>query len=274
MSLPRNLVMGCLGGPNTFGGDAARQIMESFPEFDRMSYHHTAEDGFAFNEGNDAMCAPHQMARTGYHVGVTSYVADKGSNLYVIADVEHFYHCCLLVKPGARMEDVRVIRGHTGSITQSRPWLEKNLPNATIEIVHTSSHEAAREALASDGSIASVGTPGMAEEFGLEKAAEEIDEGSSALYWAISPHAFFHDQPDRVVITGRFGREGTAGQIGNAMAELGYTLMSTFSKSTTEKVFEYDYSLLFEGKAELGKIQEIVARFPAARLAGAYEVRS
>lgn len=273
MALPNNLVMGCLGGPNTFGGDAARQMMALFPEFDRLTFHHTAEDGFSFKEGNDAMCAPQQMARTGFHPGINAYIADKGSQLYVVADVEHFYHCCLLVKPGSSLADVRVVRGHTGSITQSRPWIERNMPGVAIEIVHTSSHEAAREALASDGSIASVGTLGMAAQFGLDKAAEEIDGGSNANYWAVSPQPWFHDTPDRLVIAGRFGAEGTAGKIACALAGLGYVQMSSFAKSTTEALYEYDYALTFSGKNELGRIQEALARFPAARLAGAYEVR-
>lgn len=273
MGLTQGLRLGALGGPNTFGGDASRQLMGLYPEFASIGYFHTAEDGFTFRGEHDAMCAPQQMARTGFHPGINAYVADQGSTLNVIAEVTHVYHCSLLLKPGATIDGVREVRGHTGSITQCRPWLEENLPQATITIVHTSSHEAAREALASDGSIASVGTPGMAAQFGLEQAVRDIDGGSSANYWAISPHRLFSENPNRVVVTGRFDDEGVVGRLIDAIGVAGYGLRSVFTKASGVKLYEYDYLLWFGGAGALSAIEAIVAAVPGARLAGAYDAR-
>src|SRR6201999_2241805 len=113
------------------------------------------------------------------------------------------YHCSLLGKPGARQDQVRRVLGHTGSIAHSRPWLERNLPGATIETIGSNSIGAARVVLDGDGSIASVGSPDLAKEFGLVEMVREIDDGSVVNYWAVSLQPLFDPEPDRVVVTGR-----------------------------------------------------------------------
>ncbi|CDO34093.1 prephenate dehydratase domain-containing protein [Novosphingobium sp. KN65.2] len=273
MGLKPNLTLGALGGPNTFGGDASRELMSLYPEFANIAYFRTAEDGFTFTGEHDAMCAPQQMMKTGFHPGINAYVADQGSQLYVIAETTHVYHCSLLLQPGVKMENVVEVRGHTGSMTQCRDWIEANLPQAKITIVHTSSHEAAREALSGDGTIASVGTPGMAEQFGLEQAAKDIDGGSCANYWAISPHRLFSDAPNRIVVAGRFSSDGATGRLIAALMNCGYDLRSTFTKASGEKLYEYDYLFWFGGHGELSAVQAALGSFGSARLAGAYEAR-
>lgn len=268
------LKLGALGGPNTFGGDAASHMLKLYPEYDsEVLYFHTAEEGLSFNGGNDAMCAPQQMMRTGFHQMLNRQITSPDSKMYIISEALHVYHCSLLLKPGATLAGVKEVRGHTGSVTQCRQWLEKNLPQAKITIVHTSSHEAAREALQSDGSIASIGTPGMAKQFGLEQAAKEIDGGSCANYWAFSNRPLFVEQPNRLVIAGRFHEDGVVGRIIGALAALGYDLRSVFTDPSGQRLYEYDYLLWFGGKGQLSAVQHALKAFPAARLAGAYEAR-
>ena len=273
MGLRPNMKLGALGGPNTFGGDAATQMIQLYPEFSGVVYFHTAEEGLAFTSGNDAMCAPQQMARTGFHPRMNDRIANRDSRLYIIADVTHVYHCSFLVKPGAKLADIKEVRGHTGSITQSRPWLAQHVPQAEIHIVHTSSHEAAREVSLGDGTIASVGTPGMAKEFGLEQAGKEIDGGSSANYWALSPHALFSERPNQVLVTGRFDDRGDVGRLICGIGEAGFHFQTAFSQASGERLYEYDYVLRFGGHGTLGGIRAVLEKFPAARLAGAYESR-
>lgn len=272
--LRAELTLGALGGPNTFGGDAANYMRRIYPEFSELKYFRTAEEGFSFEHGNDAMCAPQQMARTGFHAGVNSTIAGADSRLYVICDVTHVYHCSLLVKPGTALTDIKEIRGHTGSITQSRPWLEQHLPQARIRIVDTSSHEAAREVSLGDGTLASVGTPGMAGEFNLQQAATDIDGGSSANYWAISPHPLFSATPQRIVVAGRFDDRGDLGRLIGALGETGYHLQSIFSQASGLRLFEYDFAVRFSGRGTLSVVQDVLTRFSGARLAGAYDLRT
>ena len=138
--------------------------------------------------------------------------------------------------------------------------------------MHTSSQGAAQEVASSDGSIASVGTPGMAREYGLEQAANDIDGGSVGSYWAISPLRLFSDKPQRLVVAGRFNEESNLSGLIGALAAQGFLLLTVYQTSSGQRLFEYDYVLRFGGEGSLAKVEEALSKFPAARLAGAFEV--
>jgi prephenate dehydratase len=274
MIVRSNLKLVALGGPNTFGGDAAQRLRECYPEFTSIIYFPTEKEAADFaNNGADAFCVPQQMMRTGVHPGIQSYIARHGSKLNVLAEVVHAYHCALLVKRGTRISQIKRILGHTGSITQSRTWLTENVPQAEIVIVHTSSQGAAQEVVSSDGSIASVGTPGMAKEYGLEQAAKDIDGGSVAAYWAISPHSLFSETPQRLVVAGRFNEESNLSGLIGALAVQGFGLHTTYQSASGMRLYEYDYVLRFGGQGNLSGVEKALSAFPAARLAGAFEMR-
>lgn len=274
MNTRTNMKLSALGGPNTFGGDAAARLRELYPEFGDVVYFRTAEEGFDFAANKaDAMCAPQQMSHSGFHAGIQGRVAHPGSKLYVIAEVTHEYHCSLLVKPGSRREQIRRVLGHTGSVTQSRPWLKQNLPEAEIVIVHTSSMGAAHEVAESDGSLASVGTPGMARQYGLEELAQDIDGGSVGSYWALSPHALFSAEPSRLVVAGRFDDNGGLTDLVGALAPTDFRLQTVYAQASGRRLYEYDYVLRFAGRGALSTVRDVLLRFPAARLAGAFEAR-
>lgn len=272
MASRSNLVMAALGGPNTFGGDAAKRICELYPRFTDIIYYPTAEEALAFEDGKaDAACAPQQMQWTGVHPGIQAYVGGYGSKLFVVAEVVHAYHCSLLLKPGAQLSQVKKVLGHTGSLTQCKNWFSANLPQAEIVIVDTSSQGAAEAVKQGDGSIASVGTPGMAEQYGLEQQAKDIDGGAVGAYWAISPHALFDENPTRLVVTGRFHDDGTLSPLISGLLERGFTLQTTYQAPSGKRLYEYDYVLRFAGRGTLGHVKETLMKFPAARLAGAFE---
>src|SRR5438445_4544334 len=108
MALPSGLKLGALGGPNTFGGQAAQRMRELYPEFAEILYFRTAEESM---DGEpppaDAACAPEQMRWTGSHPGIHGRVSGPDSRTYVIAEVTHYYHASLLAKPGTRPEQIR-----------------------------------------------------------------------------------------------------------------------------------------------------------------------
>lgn len=274
MELPNNLKLGALGGPNTFGGEAARLCLERYPEFSEIVYVTTSEEGAEFGGGKlDAMCAPQQMSRTGPHPGIQGWIARPGSDRYVLADVTHEYHCSLLAKPGTPREKIRRVIGHTGSVSQSTEWLRANLPQAEIVIIDTNSMEAAREVSQGDGSVASVGTPGMGKAFGLEPLGTDIDGGSVGNYWIISRHKVFSDAPTRLVVAGRIRGDGTLSNVIDAVQRQGFRLETVIPLATGERLFEYDYALRFAGSGTVDGIERALAPFPSVRLAGAYVPR-
>ncbi len=275
MALPSGLRLGALGGPSTFGAQAAQRLRELYPEFAEIVYFPTAEESMDWAAPNapDAACAPEQMRWTGFHPGIHGRVSPPDADTYVIAEVTHAYHCSLLGKPGTRLGDIRDVQGHTGSITQSEAWLREHLPQARIRIVDTSSHGAAQAVAAGDGSLASVGTPEMGSQWGLEVLAADIDGGSVANYWALAPRPYFSAAPTRVLVTGRFGADGALTDVVLGLAQAGYRLHTVSTSPSRQQLYEYDYVLRFVGAGSLVAVQAALGRVPAARLAGAYEAR-
>src|SRR5690349_3915414 len=202
------LKLGALGGAVTFGAQAAARMTELYPEFSReLTFYPTAEEAYdaVFAGTIDAMCAPEQLKATGFHTGSQGKIAGPAATSYVIAEVAHEFHANLLVRPGASLEGIKQVQGHTGSVTQSEAWIRQTLPWAEIFIVDTSSFGAAQAVLDSDGSIASVGTHEAALEFGLEEKARDIDQGSIANYFAFAREPLFASEPTRVVVAARLG---------------------------------------------------------------------
>jgi prephenate dehydratase len=263
------LRLGSLGSRNTFGAEAAQLMIGQYDVFGDIVYFPTTEDAMRF-DGCDALCAPQQMSKTGLHSRMQSRVAVQGSVLYIVADVSHGYHCSLLIKPGADAKKIRRILGHTGSVTQSRDWIEAHLPWAAIEIVETSSMGAAAEVAGSDGTTASIGTPGMAAEFALEQYGTEIDGHSVGSYWALSPHPLFSERPNRVVVAGRFADGGHFSDLIAALLGAGFRVHSVFPLVTGKRLYEYDYTICCSGDGALAAVQAALAPFTEARLAGAY----
>jgi prephenate dehydratase len=266
------MTIAALQGPSTFGGDAARRFLELYPElFSNIVYYDTSEEALSFQDGRaDAICPPQQMSQTGFHARMQEYLVRPDSKLYIIGEVTHAYHCSLLVKPGRSLDNIRQVRGHTGSITQSRSWLEKHVPRAEIIIVNTSSMDAARAVVAGDGSVASIGTSAMAKEFALEELHKDVDGGSIGSYWAISPKPIFSESPTRVFVTGRFDDSGGLTDLISAFSGAGFRLETIFSTASGRRLYEYDYVMRFRGEGQLAAVKSVVASFPGARLAGAF----
>lgn len=269
---PANMTVGALQGPNTFGGEAAARFLLLYPElFSKIVFYETSEIALSFEDGRaDAIVPPQQMSRTGFHARTQGRIAAVDSKLYVLAEVIHAYHCSLLVKPGSRLEDIAKVLGHTGSITQSRHWLEKHVPQADIIVVGTSSMDAAKAVAEGDKTVASIGTSAMAEEFGLQELCKDVDGGSVGSYWAVSPKAIFSAEPTRVVVAGRFGDGGALTDLVCALAGAGFQLETIFNSASGQRLYEYDYAMRFGGRGSLTSIESAVARVPGARLAGAF----
>jgi prephenate dehydratase len=175
-----------------------------------------------------------------------------------------------LVKPGADVAEIADVLGHTGSITQTRSWIEAHLPYARITIVDTSSMDAAQRVAEGDGTIASIGTTAMAAQFGLDERVKDVDGGSVGSYWAVSPTPLFNENPTRVVVAGRFDDDGRLGDvIGNVIAA-GFRLESVIPLASSERLFEYDVVVRFRGAGALRAVRSAVEAVPGARLAGAF----
>jgi len=119
------LTLAALGGHHTFNGQAAALLLRHYPEFARIAYFPTSDAVVeaALRGEVSAACGQEQTSKEGFHRGTQMRISVPGSRLHVIAEVSQRYQCSLLCKPGVRLDQVRRVLGHTGSIASSRPWL-------------------------------------------------------------------------------------------------------------------------------------------------------
>lgn len=266
------LTLGALGGPHTFNAQAAKQLTRHHPQFGEIRYYPTSEAVLqaALRGEVTAACGQEQTSKDGFHAGMQAHISAPGSLLYAVAEITQAYHCSLLGKPGSRLERVRRILGHSGSVAHSRSWLERNLPGAAIAIVETNSIGAARAVLESDGSVVSVGSRALAKELGLAEIARDIDDGSMVNYWAVSLKPLFDPKPERLAIAARFRGEGEMSRMVCALRDNGFDLHAVFPRASGAALYEYDYVFRFWGGGTLNRVQSVLSRCPSVRLAGAW----
>lgn len=86
----------------------------------------------------------------------------------------------LVVRPGTRLDEVRVVTAHPVAYAQSRKWLDRALPGHG-HIPATSNVAAAVDLLEGTTADAAVAPPGITEQYPLEKLAEGLAENRNAV---------------------------------------------------------------------------------------------
>jgi hypothetical protein len=264
-----SLRLGTLGSAATFAGEAASRFVELHPERIDTVYLPSVDAVWQALERGAVDAIVIGIERNGQpHEGRPLVLHPW----YVLDQISLPIACNLYVKPGTRRESIRKITGH-GSIQQCEIWLERNFPGIPREVHPLNSVEAARDVLAGDGSMAVVGSRSLPRVVsGLDVFEASIDDGATANWWAIAARPRFVDAPTGVVVTGRFGPDGTLGGLIGAMLALGQRLRAagTFPVKSSGALL-YDYILSFSGPAvPLTRIQTAAAAFPMAHLSGAF----
>lgn len=263
--------LGALGGPHTFGDQTSRKTLLERDDFTGITYWPKVEDLYAAvaDRAVLAACAPEQASNAGFLPAQQEVIARNA--FYVMGETRHEYHCALLVKPGTRLEEIKKVVGHTGSISQSRRWLELHLPQAHVEILHGNSRVAAEMVAAGDGSVASVGTPAMGEDFGLELLKRDIDGGAVGNYWLISAEARFSARPRNLVVTCEMACGDTFTRLVVGLANLGYHVETVTTVPDGRTLFHGMAVARFRGHGDLHAVQRVVAGISGTRLAGAFD---
>jgi len=267
----RRGALGALGGPHTFGDQTSRKTLQERDDFTGITYHPLVEDLYAaVAEGAVlAACAPEQASNAGFLPAQQEVIVRRG--FHVMGETRHEYHCALLAKPGTQLAAIRKVVGHTGSISQSRRWLQAHLPHAEIEILHANSRLAAEMVQAGDGSIASVGTPAMGEDFGLELLQQDIDGGAVGNYWLLSAEARFSEHPGNLVVTCGMACNDTFTRLVTGLGAAGYHVETVTTVPDGRTLFHGTTVLRLRGRGKLEQVQQVVADLPGTRLAGAFD---
>jgi prephenate dehydratase len=270
MSAATTLKLGTLGGPATFAGEATDRMRELYPEFGAPVYFSTMDDCWMALKTGAVDVVILGTERTGQpHHGQP--IISNG--FYVMGQSAQPLSCSLYVKPGTRRENIRRITGH-GSIHQCTSYLERHFPGVPREMHALNSVAAARDVMAADGSMAVVGSRSLSKQVpGLEEIASGIDDGAISSWWAVTAKPRFSERPTALVVTERCGSDGRLGDLIAAVSEKGYRLTTAASFPVNQGVSVYDYILSFAGKGRRTGVEQAVARFGSARLAGAFEQR-
>jgi prephenate dehydratase len=273
MTTSTKLSVGTLGGPGTFAHQASVHLANMYPEMGELSYFPSMEGVWdAIESGKvDLVVLTEQTSRLGF-ADADARVATPDSKLWVYAAATVPYGCSLLVKDGTQLKDIDAVYGH-GSIRQCRAWLDANLPGIPTAVHEKNSVEAAKEVAQGDGTKAVVGTMITADLTGLVPLAKDIDDGATGSWWALSGKPRYFDNPDRLIVSGRFGGDGLLGDLVTALAGTGFRLTTAYSQTTGKALFEYDYVLGFSGSGRLSDVQRELGNFNTTRLVSAYESR-
>src|ERR1700692_2974434 len=107
------LTLGALGGPYTFNAQAAKRIVQHYPQFGEIIYFPTSDQVIQAVLRGDvtAACGQEQTSKDGFHVGMQARIAVPESRFYAVAEVAQAYRCSLLGKRGARLAQVGRILG-------------------------------------------------------------------------------------------------------------------------------------------------------------------
>lgn len=264
------IAIGTLGSAATFAGEATRGMRALYPEFSEPSYFPSMDACWDALDAGKVDAVVLGAERTGQPHGCHAVVT---RGFHVFGEFAQPLACNLYVKPGARKENIRLVTGH-GSVFQCTAWLEREFPGVPREAHGLNSVEAAKAMMAGDGSIAVVGSRSLPQLVpGLETRATAIDDGAISSWWAVSKQARFADAPDRVVVAARCSSDGTLGQLVAAVNAAGYELRTVGAFAVHHGVSVYDYLLSFGGTGNLKTVQNALAEFADARLAGAYVQR-
>lgn len=125
----------------------------------------------------DYACVPFENSVDGT-VNPTSDALAVGDRLQIFAETELDVVFSILVRPGTRAEDVRVLRTHPVAAAQVRRWVGENLPNARIETA--SSTAAGAEEVAARIADATAAPARAGEINGLVPLAEDVADVGGA----------------------------------------------------------------------------------------------
>lgn len=158
-------MLGYLGPAGTFSQQAALEWSQGIKKLKEYNTIYNAIK--AVNDGEAEECiVPIENSIEG-SINVTLDMLAFDTELYIIG--EYILHISqnLMVSPGTRKEDIKVITSHTQAIGQCARFLAHNFPNVEIEFAESTAAAAKRVASGEKG-IACISAPGTSDIYGLD----------------------------------------------------------------------------------------------------------
>lgn len=191
----------------------------------------------------------------------------------VVLPVEHY----LLVRPGTREEEVRVIFAHPQALAQCRSFIERCFPSAALEAA-LSNAASVQEMMSREGAAA-IGTQRAAEIYGAEALAKGIQDRSPNVtrFVVLAPEDHAPTGGDKTSVAFTFVKEDSPGLLVGALEEFssrGINLSKIESRPSKEKLGTYIFLVDVDGhrtEAKLSQaLEQVQARCSFFRILGSY----
>lgn len=169
--------VGYLGPPGTFSEEALRSdpLLPAGAELVPLPTIHGVVAAVAAGEVDSALAPIENMLEGSVNEVVDALVHDA-PQVRIAGERVLPVRYSLLARPGARIEDVRVVLSHPQALAQCARWLRANLPAAEVR-ARSSTAEAVREvATGEDDACAALGSAVAGELYGGVALAEGIGD--------------------------------------------------------------------------------------------------
>ena len=229
--------------------------------------------------GHAAICVPHSTIDTvfaqvesgecNYGVvpvensteGMVSHTLDNfmDSPLKISGEVEMPIAHHLLVQSGTGERDVTLICAHQQALAQCRNWLDRHMPNVEREAV-SSNGEAARRAANTPG-IAAVAGDMAAEQYGLEKLAEHIEDyaDNTTRFLVVGREEVPPSGADKTsIIVSSRNKPGALFTLLEPFRTAGVSLTRIDTRPSRTEKWAYVFFIEFEGHVQDAQIAEIL----------------
>ena len=201
------------------------------------------------------------------------------SDLMIRTEIDLPVSNSLIIPPGKTLKDIKVILSHPQALAQCRRYLEEHFPAA--ELREASSTASAVEALKDLENAAAIGTSLAARMYGMEIAAEAIQDSSQnyTRFFVLSKND--HDPTGRdktsIVFSVRHV-PGTLYSVLQVFAENGLNLTKIESRPTKRRQWEYIFFIDFEGHRSSKVVAETLEKLGEKtlflKILGSYPRRS
>jgi chorismate mutase/prephenate dehydratase len=180
-----------------------------------------------------------------------------GSELMVWAEIEIPISHNLITRPGISLSDIEVILSHSHALAQCRRYLEEHFPG--VELREASSTGSAVKLLKELDKTAAVGPSLAAKIYGMEIAAEAIQDNSRnyTRFFVLSKNDRDPTGQDKTSII--FSVKHVPGALYSVLkvfAENNLNLTKIESRPTKQKQWEYMFFIDFEGHKTLKVVAE------------------
>jgi prephenate dehydratase len=239
-----------LGPPGTFGEEAALRYA---PSAERVPFpsHAAVAAGVESGLAEQGVVAVENLLNGS--VAETLDILIHETTLQIQAELLLPIEHNLVVKPGTKLEQVRVVYSHPQALGQCRRFLERELPRAQVEAA-LSTTEAVAIALRRDHDAAAIGTARGAELYGGELLVRSIGDSSNNVtrFVVLGRGTQPPTGRDRTSIAFTFAedRPGSLAGVLNAFAAAGINCSKIESRPTRATFGEYVFLIDFEGHVE------------------------